>query len=81
MLSGDWPFGNLVSTYVHTAPDDWARTIMLVLPEINLLTELNMAFSTFAVLTTHVSSEGGPQFVEGQLQDYSSSRLRASPAW
>lgn len=67
---GGWSFGSLVSVYVDAAPDAWARTITLVLPDINLTGEDETAFTTFAVVTTHHTNIGGPDFVEGQLQDY-----------
>ena len=70
VLADGWPFGTLVSVYVDAAPDAWARTVTLVVPEINLVDGAETAFTTFAVLTTHFTNIGGPGFVEGQLQEY-----------
>jgi hypothetical protein len=67
---GGWSLGSLVSVYVDAAPDAWARTITLMLPDINLSGEDETAFTTFAVVTTHHTNIGGPDFAEGQLQDY-----------
>ena len=70
VVTGGWPFGTLVSMYVDAAPDAWARSVTLVLPEINLIDGEETAFTTFAVLTTHFTNIGGPAFVQGQLQEY-----------
>ena len=70
VITGGWPFGQLISIYVDAAPDAWARSVTLVLPGINLVDGNETAFTTFAVLTTHLTNIGGPAFVEGQLEEY-----------
>ena len=65
-----WPLGGLFSIYVDAAPDAWARSLTLMLPEINLVDGGDTPFTTFAVLTTHFTNIGGPRFVEGQFQEY-----------
>jgi hypothetical protein len=70
LVTGVWFFGHLVSIYVDAAPDAWARSITLVLPDINLEREGDTAFTTFAVETTHFTTDGGTDLVQGQLQEY-----------
>lgn len=70
VVIGGWSFGSLISVYVDAAPDAWARTITLALPDINLTGGDETAFTTFAVVTTHHTNIGGTDYVEGQLQDY-----------
>ena len=65
-----WPLGTLVSVYVDAAPDAWARTLTLMLPDINLEEGRETPFTTFAMLTRHLTSIGGPDLVTGQLQEY-----------
>jgi hypothetical protein len=65
-----WPLGTLVAVYVDAAPDAWARTVTLMLPDINLEDGRDTPFTTFAMLTRHLTSIGGPNLVTGQLQEY-----------
>jgi hypothetical protein len=65
-----WPLGTLVAVYVDAAPDAWARTLTLMLPDINLEDGNETPFTTFAVLTRHLTSIAGPDLVMGQLQEY-----------
>jgi hypothetical protein len=50
--------------------DDHTLTLTLLLPQINLGEGNESAFSTLAILTTHVTSIGGPRLIEGPLQTY-----------
>ena len=65
-----WSLGRLVSVYVDAAPDAWARSLTLVLPDINLVDQGETPFTTFAMLTRHLTNIGGPAFVQGQFQEY-----------
>jgi hypothetical protein len=65
-----WPLGTLVAVYVDAAPDAWARTLTLMLPDINLDEGRETPFTTFAMLTRHLTSIAGPGLVTGQLQEY-----------
>jgi hypothetical protein len=68
--SQSWALGTLVSVYVDAAPDAWARTLTLVLPEIHLAGGGETPFSTIAIMTRHLTTFGGTGLVEGQLQEY-----------
>ena len=70
VMTGGWSFGQLISMYVDAAPDAWARSITLVLPDIHLIDGAETPFTTFAVLTKHFTTEGGTDLVQGQLQEY-----------
>jgi hypothetical protein len=65
-----WPLGTLIAVYVDAAPDAWARTLTLMLPDINLDEGRETPFTTFALLTRHLTSIAGPDLVMGQLQEY-----------
>jgi len=65
-----WSLGQLVSVYVDAAPDAWARSLTLVLPDLNLVDQGETPFTTFAMLTRHLTNIGGPAFVQGQFQEY-----------
>lgn len=80
LFAGGWPFGSMVSIYVDAAPDAWARSITLVLPEINLDAGREAPFTTFAILTRHLTTIGGPALVSGQLQEYELISLHGTAA-
>lgn len=63
------PLGSLVTITVDAAPDAWVRTLSLILPEIHLSAQ-SETFATFAIMTTHHTSIGGPTLVDGPLQTY-----------
>ena len=65
-----WPLGTLVAVYVDAAPDAWARTLTLMLPDINLEDDRETPFTAFAMLTRHLTTIGGPGGIDGQLQEY-----------
>lgn len=62
--------GALVTVTLEVIPDLHTLTLTLLVPEINLNEESERSLSTVAILTTHLTSIGGPRLVEGQLQTY-----------
>ena len=69
------PFGHLVTITVETIPDLWFVTLTLALPTINLVGGSPTPFATFAILTTHQITIGGPDMLDGALQSYEVTEL------
>lgn len=67
--SVDTEIGTLVTVTLEVIPDLHTLTLTLLVPQINL-NEGESPLSTLAILTTHLTSIGGPSLVEGQLQTY-----------
>jgi hypothetical protein len=65
----DSPIGRLVTVTLTVVPDLESVTLTLVVPAMNLDGN-DGAISTFAVITTHRTSIGGPALVKGQIQTY-----------
>ena len=57
-------------------PDLDTLLLVLVVPTVNLDESGTAKIRTFAVLTTHRTSIGGPDLVNGQLQTYKTVGLR-----
>lgn len=68
--------GSLVTVTIEADPDLHSITLTLLLPDINLREGHASAMMTEAILTAHRASIGGPQRLEGQLQSYTSIRLK-----
>ncbi len=64
------PLGALVTVVLEVVPDLRTLTATLVLPDINLGDRQMIRFSTVVILTTNLTSFGGPQFVIGPLRTY-----------
>jgi hypothetical protein len=62
--------GMLVSVTLEVIPDLHTLTLSVLIPQINLKGETESLLSTLAILTTHLTSIGGPGLVEGPLQTY-----------
>ncbi|MGH8886651.1 MAG: hypothetical protein ACRDYX_16045 [Egibacteraceae bacterium] len=70
------PLGTLVTVTLEMIPDLSTLTATLVLPGINLRNGEKVRFRTLAILTTNLTTIGGPQFVTGPLQTYEVVKLR-----
>jgi hypothetical protein len=68
----DPALGPTVSVLLHAEPDARVVYLTLLLPEIGQtrLGDPPVAFSTIAILTTHLTSIGGPALVTGARQIY-----------
>jgi hypothetical protein len=55
---------------LEVVPDLHTLTLSVLIPQINLKGGTQSPLSTFAILTTHLRSIGGPGLVEGPLQTY-----------
>jgi hypothetical protein len=64
------PLGTLVTVMLEATPDLSTLTATLVLPDINLGDRQVIRFSTVVILTTNLTSIGGPALVTGPLQTY-----------
>ena len=64
------PLGTLVTVGLEATPDLSSLTATLVLPDINLGDRQVIRFSTVVILTTNLTSIGGPALVTGPLQTY-----------
>jgi hypothetical protein len=64
------PLGTLVTVVLEMIPDLHTLTATLVLPDINLGDRQVVRFTTVVILTTNLTSFGGPAFVTGPLQTY-----------
>ncbi len=62
--------GTLVSVTLEVIPDLHTLTLSVLIPQINLKGETERPLSTLAILTTHLTSIGGPGLVEGPLLTY-----------
>ena len=65
----DSEIGTMITVTLEVI-DDHTLTLTLLLPRINLGAGKESAFSTLAILTTHLTSIGGPPLTEGPLQTY-----------
>jgi hypothetical protein len=70
------PLGTLVTVVLEVIPDLHTLTATVVLPDINLGTRKVIRFSTVVILTTNLTSIGGPDLVIGPLQTYQVIKLR-----
>jgi hypothetical protein len=65
------PLGRLASVLVEAVPDGFTRYLTLLVPEVNRDEDrLEVPVRTLAILTTQLTSIGGPALVEGALQTY-----------
>lgn len=63
--------GRLVWAIVETVADGYVRYLTLLVPAVNRDEDrLDIPIRTFAILTTHWTSIGGPGLLEGALQTY-----------
>jgi hypothetical protein len=63
--------GQLVSVLLESAPDGYDRYLTLLVPEVHPDKEGgDVAIHTVAIVTTHLTSIGGPDLVKGPLQTY-----------
>jgi hypothetical protein len=73
--------GYMASVVLNEAPDSHTTTFSLAVPAANRPDEVkSIAVKTFAVRTTHRTSIGGPDLVEGQIQTYETYGLEGN-AW
>jgi hypothetical protein len=68
--SQDTEIGAQVSVTLEVIPDLHTLTVTLLVPRINLGGGTESPLSTLAIFTTHRTSIGGPDLVEGQLKTY-----------
>ncbi len=66
--------GQQITITLERVPDFKSVTLTLLIPGINLKND-PIKFKTSAITTTHHDSIGGPRFVSGQLQSYTTSKL------
>ena len=66
----DSEIGMLITVTLEVIPDLHTLTLTLLIPQINLDEGNESSFSTQAILTTHLTSIGGPNLVKGPLQTY-----------
>lgn len=66
--------GQLVTVTLEVIPDLRVVTLTLLIPAINLQSDV-VIFKTEAITTTHRTSIGGPALVKGALQSYSTQTL------
>lgn len=64
------PLGTLVTVVLESIPDIHTFTATLVLPDINLGDRQVVRFKTMVILTTNLTSIGGPALVIGPVQTY-----------
>jgi hypothetical protein len=71
-LEGNTALGPMVSVLLHADPDARVVYLTLLLPEFSqtFLGDPPFTFSTVAILTTHLTSIGGPVLVKGARQTY-----------
>jgi len=71
-VEGTMALGPMVSVLLHADPDARVVYLTLLLPEFSQthLGDPPIAFSTVAILTTHLTSIGGPALVPGARQTY-----------
>lgn len=72
------PLGTLVTVVLELIPDLHTLTATLVLPDINLGDRQVIPFTTAVILTTNLTSIGGPQLVTGPLQTYRVVKLQGA---
>ncbi len=78
----DAEIGQLVSVTLETVPDERTVTASILLPEINLpraaAPSKPITFRTRVIVTTQHTSIGGPDLVDGPLQEYDGVALRGT---
>ena len=77
------PYPLAIGTFVHftlqSIPDGNETSLSLLLPVVNLPQDVDeVAVTAFAIVTTHRSSIGGPDLVDGQLQTYDVRALKGT---
>jgi hypothetical protein len=70
--------GTMITVTLEVIPDLHTLTLTLLVPQINLNEGTESSLSTLAILTTHLTSIGGPSLVEGQLQTYEAVALEGT---
>ncbi len=73
----DSEIGQQVTVTLEKIPDLQTVTFTLLLPTINL-DEPEIRFRTIGIITTHRTSIGGPDLVQGVLQTYRVKELRGT---
>jgi len=73
----DSEIGQQVTVTLEYIPDLHTVTLTLILPAINV-EGTGTIFQTYAILTTHLTSIGGPELVKGVLQTYRMKTLRGT---
>ena len=74
-------FGLLPSVVLDAVPDSHTITLALAVPAANRPDDVkSISVKTFAVRTTNRTSIGGPDIVEGQIQNYETYILEGN-AW
>lgn len=61
--------GRLLTVTVEAVPDLYTLTLTVLIPDVGLTTEA-ATIDTVAILTTHATTIGGPNLVDGPLQTY-----------
>ena len=74
----DTEIGTLVTVTLEVVLDLHTLTATLLVPQINLRGGVESPLSTLAILTTHLTSIGGPGLVEGQVQTYEAVALEGT---
>jgi hypothetical protein len=65
------PLGGVASVLLEAVPDGYARYLTLLVPAVNRDEDRpDVPIRTLAILTTHLTSIGGPALVEGAVQTY-----------
>jgi len=62
--------GNIVTAYVDANPDLNVLTFSLLVPDVNIKNSEVESVTTIGILTNSLTSIGGPDLVDGQLQFY-----------
>ena len=73
----DSEIGHQVTVTLEQIPDLHTVTLTMILPAINV-ESTETSFQTYAILTTHRTSIGGPELVNGVLQTYLMRTLRGT---
>jgi hypothetical protein len=69
--------GSLVTVTLEAVPDDFTRTLSLLVPTVNLRGEENeISIKTIAIETVSRTSIGGPNLVDGAIQTYEEFSLK-----
>jgi hypothetical protein len=63
--------GRLVTVMIEAVPDGYVRDLTLLVPDVNPVDgQPSVPVATLAIVTTHLTSIGGPRLVAGPLQEY-----------
>lgn len=71
--------GRLLTVTVEAVPDLSTLTLTVLIPDVSLTAEA-ATIDTVAILTTHATTIGGPDLVDGPLQTYQVVPLRGTVA-